>query len=241
MLEVLIRRHYREYELRGLQHLTSTGAPFAAPTTPPTATHPPGVHRRSARRAAPGSALVAALGRAGAPARRASSPSSTSTCPGPRQPETPTRGAALLADGWQVLRCRARAAGSPSPSRPGGGRPVALLHLPARPTGGHRRGPPGPRRAPDGRPADDPRAAAAVRRDPARGARRRAALRCVARDNPSDRAAGRDGPGAPARRACATSDGQVIGLPHAERAIANCREAIRRARSRPRVAGTGWT
>ena len=35
--------------------------------------------------------------------------------------------------------------------------------------------------------------------------------------------------------------GQVIGLPHAERAISNCREAIRRSARRPARPVSGWT
>ena len=36
---------------------------------------------------------------------------------------------------------------------------------------------------------------------------------------------------------CATRTGRVIALPHAERAVANCLEAIRRARAAPRRRG----
>ena len=63
-----------------------------------------------------------------------------------------------------------------------------------------RRGRPGPRRAPDGRPPTRPVAAARLRRHPHRGARGRAALRVRRQGEPGRPPAGRAGAGAPARR-----------------------------------------
>ena len=84
---------------------------------------------------------------------------------------------------------------------PGGGRPVSYFTFrPDRRRRRHRRGRPGPRRAPDGRPPAQPVAAARLRRHPHRGARGRAALRVRGPGEPGRPAARRAGPGAPARR-----------------------------------------
>ena len=63
---------------------------------------------------------------------------------------------------------------------------------------------------------------------------------CVAPDNPADQ---RLVALAQVRQLAVVrdDDGAVIALPHAERAIANCLEAIRRARAARGAAGTGST
>ena len=130
----------------------------------------------------------------------------------PDAPRAPTRWrprcATLLA---ALPLADAGAPRSRSPCAPGGGRPVHLLHLPARTA--------------TGIVEDDlvrglhpmvgqrlqPVAAAQLRRSPGcRRARGRAALPLRRPGQPGRRAAGRAGPGPRARPSCATQDGQVV-------------------------------
>ena len=115
----------------------STAGRSRSPTTRSTAgrTHlvsTVGDDRRARR---PGSALVAALADQVADrARRATRPSSTSTCTGPTRPSRRRRPRARARGRWS-RRCRSppRYAGSPSPSCPAASRAGRLLHLPPAP------------------------------------------------------------------------------------------------------------
>ena len=60
---------------------------------------------------------------------------------------------------------------------------------------------------------------------------------CVATREPHRPAAGRAGAGPPARASSATTTAPSPRLPHAERAVENCLEAIRRARVARGAAG----
>ncbi len=115
MLEVLIRRHYREHELHGL-HTFSRGRPALRrrPTTP-SMTGPPtsrrrSVRPRSSRRAAPSTRPSRPTS---GPGPRATTPSSTSTSAGRRSRSRPTRRA--TSSPGCCRRC-------PSPGRPVGSR-----------------------------------------------------------------------------------------------------------------------
>ena len=160
----------------------------------------------------------------------ARSRSSTSTWPGRtrRSRRTrPRRGCAeLLASVPFATRVRRVAIAVCPGRRPRG----LLLHLPAR-AGRDRRGRPGPRRAPDGRPPAQPLAAAQLPDHPAGRARGRAALPLRRQGQRGRPAARRARPDPPVRHRRATRTARSSRCPHAERAVASCLEAIRRARS----------
>ena len=205
MLEVLVRRHYREYDLHDLRvGARARTAPFAvADYTLDDRPDPAGLDRsapspssptrpaRSPPRSAPRSP----------PATRATRPWSTSTCTGPTRRSRRSAATEELARIVGALPFAADVRRIAVAVVPGRGPAGRLLHLPpASPTGGVGRGRPGPRRAPDGRPPAQPVAAARLRRHPHRGARGRAALRVRRPGEPRRPAAGRAGAGAPARR-----------------------------------------
>ena len=240
MLEVLIKRHYREHELHGLHDLRRRRPALRRAPTTPLDDRPTHLVSTVGRvdELAPGSALVAAVSAdeiasaaAGHRSRRRPLPVA-----GPRSPSTPTRPpSASIADRLAGLALRPGRAPRHRRRLPRRRPPGRLLHLP-------------PQLGADD-PVGGPASSAActrwsarrlnlwrlrdVRRDPARGPRGRAALRCVAPDNPADQ---RLVALAQVRQLVVVRDeaGQVIGLPHAERAIANCLEAIRRVRAAPR-------
>ena len=134
MLEVLIRRHYREYDLHDLRALDVDGRPFAvADYSLDEPADPPGLHARHGRRAGrPGRpAGHGARRRRSPPApRRRTRPSSTSTSPGPAssglRDETPGR-ADRAGRRAAVRRRRTPRRGRRLPRRRPPGR---LLHLP---------------------------------------------------------------------------------------------------------------
>ncbi len=156
MLEVLIRRHYREHELHGLHTFRAGGRPFAVAdyTLDDRPTHLTSTigaasraragqrprHGRLGRRLGPARGpslrrrpLPQLAGRAGV-ARRGEPTGSPGCCRRCRSPGTPVAS--------RSRRARWRSAG-------------LLLHLPSR-RGGPRRGPPRTRGAPDGRPPAQP-------------------------------------------------------------------------------------
>ena len=245
MLEVLVRRHYREYDLHDLRVLDVGGPPVrASPTTRSTSRpDPPGLHGRHPRRARrPGRAA----GRGDR--RRRSRPGAAGTSAvvdlylsWPDAPEPPERGQRRELRDAARRRCR-----SPRDVRrvavavcPGGGRPVGYFTFRPEPATAHgdRRGRPGPRRAPDGRPPAEPVAAARLRRHPARGARGRAALPLRRARTTRPTSGSSRWPRCASSPSSATRTAAVIALPHAERAVANCLEAIRRARAARGAAG----
>ena len=150
MLEVLIKRHYREYELHDLTP-HQRGRPLRAADylLDERPTH---LRRRSAPvdELVPGSALDAAVSTDvwSRPAR-ATSPSSTSTCTGRTSRVARRRDEELAA---MLARMPFTAgASAASPSARDDEREVGYFTF--RPAGGARRGPPRARRAPDGRAA----------------------------------------------------------------------------------------
>ncbi len=201
LLEVLIRRHYREYALQDLRALQiEAGGRSRSPTTCST-TGRPISSRRSARspnstgrQRARAHARASRLPRA-VPTSRASS---TSTCSGPTRRVIRTSARAALAGDAATDAVRARRA-------PRRGRRVHRRRTPGRvlhlPSGRDRadRGPARARPAPDGRPAAGSVAAAQLRHQAHRGARGRAALPLHREGQPGRPAAGRDGAGARAR------------------------------------------
>ena len=202
MLEVLIKRHYREHELHGLHTFVAGGRPFADRRLHPRRpTHPPHVDDRrtspSSRRAAPSTRPSRPTC---GPGPRATTPSSTSTSAGRRSRESPDEASD----------------GSPAPA-------AGPALRPGRPAGRRRRrapagagpsptSPSAPARAPSSRTAS----CAACTRWSAAGSTSGACTafdvtrleapedvllyECVARDNPEDRRLVAPGPGAPGRR-----------------------------------------
>ncbi len=243
MLEVLIRRHYREHDLHDLGLGGRRGPDLRHRRLHPRRpAHPPGVDRRHVRRdrrrrRAPSSSRsrseVAARARRPAGRRRplpATGPRLPSDVGGDDAPSWPTSSG--------PCRSSPTYAASWSPSRPGAGRPVDLLHLPAGAAPGWRlRGRPGARRAPDGRPPAQPLAAPELPPDPA-STRPRTCCSTSAWPRTTRRTAGWSRwPRSVSSPSSATTSGAVVGLPHAERAVENCLEAIRRTRTARGSAG----
>ena len=127
MLEVLARRHYREYALHDLRSIeggvdgaTARAARVSSPTTASTSARPawsprsaptpscPTPQARWRRRSAP----------TWPPGPRATTPWSTSTCTGPTRPRTPTRPVVPWVRSWRRCRSPATYGGSPSPCAP---------------------------------------------------------------------------------------------------------------------------
>ena len=134
------------------------------------------------------------------PRRRSRGGASTSTCTGPTPRSRRSRPA--RSSPASSARCPSPTtyAGSRWRSAPARDRPVNYFtYRPAR-RRRRRRGRPGPRRAPDGRPPARPVAAARLPRHPHRGARGRAPLRVRGAGEPRRPPARRPGPGPPARR-----------------------------------------
>ncbi len=242
MLAVLIKRHYREYQLRDLHEVSVDGRPFASAdyTTDRRPTHLVSTVGRFDE-LAPGSGLVTALA-----AEIASAPAGHRSVVDlylswPETPENADQASALIADRLAGLGLAREGSRLTVATCPGAGRPVGYFVF--RPQPG----------------ADDPDQALTedtlVRGVHPMVARRMTLgrlrefdvtrldapddvllYRCVAPDNPSDQ---RLVAMAQVRQLAVVRDeaGQVIGLPHAERAISNCREAIRRVRAAAGAAG----
>ena len=237
MLEVLVRRHYREFDLHDLRTIEN-GRPFVVADYTlddrPTRAGLDGRHHgRAGRR----------LRWAGQPRSRPTSPSdapvtrpsSTCTCTGPRPRSRPTRPAS--SSGRWSRRCRSPTTYAGSRSRCA---PAAAVRSATTPSG--------------------PPTAGVVEDDLIRGVHPMVGRRlnlwrlrnfdvtrieapedvllyeCVARENPADR---RLVALAQVRQLAVVRDeeGRVTGLPHAERAVENCLEAIRRARVSRGAAG----
>ena len=242
MLAVLIKRHYREYQLRDLHEVSVDGRPFASAdyTTDRRPTHLVSTVGRFDE-LAPGSGLVTALATeiASAPAGHRSVVDLYLSWP--ETPENADQASALIADRLAGLGLARKGSRVTVATCPGAGRPVGYFVF--RPQPG----------------ADDPDQALTedtlVRGVHPMVARRMTLgrlrefdvtrldapddvllYRCVAPDNPSDQ---RLVAMAQVRQLAVVRDerGQVIGLPHAERAISNCREAIRRVRAAAGAAG----
>ena len=234
MLEVLVRRHYREHDLHDLRTVHRGGPPVRAwPTTRSTTAHPPGLHRRRRRRAGrPASALVARRRRRG---RRA-----------PDRPRGRGRPVPALAGRAGVARARPRASSPRLLARS----PFAQQRTPDR---GRRL--PG---AATARSATSP----SVPPTPAASSRTTSSAACTRWSGAGSTSGGcatSTSPGSRRPRTCCSTtasrrttpptsgssrwpqvrqlavvrdeDGRVTSLPHAERAVANCLEAIRRARA----------
>ena len=203
MLEVLVRRHYREHDLHDLRSWSRAGRDLRRRRLHARRAARPGWSRRSARSTSWPT-----------PTARSPPRSPTRWPPGtpgdeavvdlylhwPGAPDDPDEASEELADWSAPCRSPPTYAGSWSRSCPGEGRPVDYFTY--RPDAGRRgrRGRPGSWRAPDGRPAAQPLAAAQLRRHPDRRARGRAALRVRGQGEPRRPPAGRAGPGPPARR-----------------------------------------
>ena len=177
MLEVLIRRHYREYELHDLREFAVGGRPFATAdySIDDRLSHLVTTVGTVAELADPDSGLVAGADRTGRQppsrtrGRRRAVPARSGRARGAAggvgPPPRPGRRSARLPAGTALVRR----------DRTGSGSAGLVLHLPPRRRLGDR-GRQRPRRAPDGRPAADPVAAARLPDHPAGRARGRAAL-----------------------------------------------------------------
>ena len=201
MLEVLVRRHYREYELSGLRSTSSDGRPFAVadyllddrPTHLVTTVG-------SVSELVPGSALVDAVTRQVEEAAAGQESVVDLYLSWPEEPTSADDASAALRK--LVGRARRRATGATHRDRRrrGSGARPGVLHLPAHRRRRRRRRRPGARRAPDGRASAQPLASAPVHPQAARGARGRPTLsRCGAAE-PGRPTAHRARPGAPAQR-----------------------------------------
>jgi acetyl/propionyl-CoA carboxylase alpha subunit/acetyl-CoA carboxylase carboxyltransferase component len=237
MLEVLIRRHYREYELHDLREFAVDGRPFATAdyTIDDRPSHLVTTVGTLAELADPDSRLVQALSAQvdGRPAGHESV--AELYLFGPDIPEAQQEAADLLRGLLASLPVSQRVRRISLAIAPGQGRPV--WYFTYRPAGG-----------------------SVIEDDNVRGVHpmvgRRLNLwrlrdfritrldapedvllyRCVARENEADQ---RLVALAQVRQFAVVrdEDGQVTSLPHAERAIANCLEAIRRARTERGAAG----
>ena len=245
LLEVLIRRHYREYELQDLRSLQVDGRPFAVADYVldgrPTPSRLDARHVRRARRR-----------RAGWPRALADQVADRAARTSRRVVDLYLSLAGRAGRRRRVRRARLVAALRPMPfardvrrvarrrllrRRPAG----RVLHLPA----GRRRagrGRPGARPAPDGRAAAGPVAAARLRHHPHRRARGRpASTTAWPRTTPPTSDSSR-WPRCASSRCVRDDDDRVSSLPQVERAIANCVEGIRRGpRAAAAAAACRWT
>ena len=203
MLEVLVRRHYREHDLHGLRSVRARGPHVRGgrlhPRRPP---DPGGLDRRHHRRA--GRPRQRAGHRRRRRGRRPQRPVDEAVVDlyvhWPDVPESPEQASEELARIVGALPFAHDVRRVAVAVCPGGDRPVNYFtYRPARRRRG-RRGRPGPRRAPDGRPPARPVAAARLPRHPHRRARGRAPLRVRRAGEPRRPPARRPGPGPPARR-----------------------------------------
>ena len=237
MLEVLARRHYREHELHDLRTLDrrpagrSSSRDYTLDDRPTHLVTTVGTHRRAGR---PGGAAAwsTSVGRAGRrPRRRVTSRSSTSTCPGRTRRQSPDEASARL------RRAARRACRSPSEVRR-----VAVAVCPGRRPAGLATSRSGPGRTGSSRTTWS----AACTRWSAAGStcggcatsgspgwtRPRTCCSTTASPRTTRPTSGSSrSPRCASSPSSATQDGEVISLPHAERAVANCLEAIRRART----------
>src|SRR4051794_16066128 len=230
MLEVLIRRHYREHELHGLHTFVAAGRPFAVAdyTLDDRPTHLTSTIG-SVAELEPDSALDTAVS-ADVWARVEGHQSVVDLyLSWPDEPESPDEASARLAELLEALPFTKDVRRVAVATTPGGGRPISYFTF----------------RPGEGALVED-RLVRGVH--PMVGRRlnlwRLTAFdvtrleapedvllyECVARDNPEDR---RLVALAQVRQVVVLrdEDGQVTGLPHVERAIANCLEAVRRVRS----------
>jgi acetyl/propionyl-CoA carboxylase alpha subunit/acetyl-CoA carboxylase carboxyltransferase component len=230
MLEVLIKRHYREHELHGLHTFVAGGRPFAVAdyTLDGRATHLTSTIGAVAE-LAPGSALDTAVS-ADVWARPEGHQSVVDLyLSWPEEPESPDEASDRLAELLAALPFAREVRRVAVATSPGRGRPISYFTF---------------------RPADGALTEDRLVRGVHPMVGRRLNLwrltafdvtrleapedvllyECVARDNPDDR---RLVALAQVRQVVVVRDdeGQVTGLPHVERAIANCLEAIRRVRS----------
>ena len=126
MLEVLVKRHYRDHELHALSTATEEGRPFAVAdyTLEGRRTHlvsTIGLVSELVDRAARWCATSPGRWPRG---RSATSPSSTCTCPGRSSRNRPSRPRRSSPPCSRSSTSPSRSAGSRSPCAPGGGRPV---------------------------------------------------------------------------------------------------------------------
>ncbi|HYI53590.1 MAG TPA: biotin carboxylase N-terminal domain-containing protein, partial [Microlunatus sp.] len=242
MLAVLIKRHYREYQLRDLDEVSVDGRPFASAdyTTDRRPTHLVSTVGRFDE-LAPGSGLVTALA-----AQIATAPAGHRSVVDlylswPEAPDNADRTSELIAERLAGLGLAREGSRVTVATCPGAGRPVGYFIFRPRPGAAD----------PDLALTEDTLVRGVhpmVARRLTLGRLREFEVtrldapddvllyRCVAPDNPSDQ---RLVAMAQVRQLAVVRDerGQVIGLPHAERAISNCREAIRRVRAAAGAAG----
>ena len=242
MLAVLIKRHYREYQLRDLHEQTVDGRPFASAdyTTDRRPTHLVSTVGRFDE-LAPGSSLVTALA-----AQIATAPSGHRSVVDlylswPEAPQDADQVSATIAERLAGLGLAREGSRLTVATCPGAGRPVGYFIFRPRPGAAD----------PDRALTEDTLVRGVhpmVARRMTLGRLREFDVtrleapddvllyRCVAPDNPSDQ---RLVAMAQVRQLAVVRDerGRVIGLPHAERAISNCREAIRRVRAAAGAAG----
>ncbi|GAA3690166.1 biotin carboxylase N-terminal domain-containing protein [Microlunatus aurantiacus] len=242
MLAVLIKRHYREYELRDLHEVSVNGRPLAVAdyTTDRRPTHLVSTVGRFDE-LAPGSDLVATLTEQIAQAPSGHRSVLDLYLSWPEAPEDADRAAALLRERLTGLGLAHAGSRFSIATCPGAGRPIGYFIF-----------------RPEAEATDPDHAL--VEDTLVRGVHpmvgRRLTLgrlrefdvtrldapedvllyRCVAPGNEADQ---RLVALAQVRQLAVVRDehGQVIGLPHAERAISNCREAIRRVRAAAGAAG----
>ena len=204
MLEVLARRHYREYALHDLRSIEGgvdgadrprVVADYSLDERPTRLVSTIGTY---AELSDPRGALASAIGpdvaapRGGARRRGRPLPALARRARGRRRDQSRARsargGAAVRPRRTTAVRRRVRRSG------PSGG----LLRVPSRRRRRCGRGHPDPWRAPDGRSPAQPLAAPGVRRHPHRGTRGRAAVRVRGAGEPCRPAARGPGPGPPA-------------------------------------------
>ncbi|HVK36308.1 MAG TPA: carboxyl transferase domain-containing protein [Microlunatus sp.] len=242
MLAVLIKRHYREYQLRDLHEVSVDGRPFASAdyTTDRRPTHLVSTVGRFDE-LAPGSGLVTALAAEIATAHAGHRSVVDLYLSWPEAPENADRASALIAERLAGLGLAREGSRLTVATCPGAGRPVGYFVFRPQPGSAD----------PDRALTEDTLVRGVhpmVARRMTLGRLREFDVtrleapddvllyRCVAPDNPSDQ---RLVAMAQVRQLAVVRDerGQVIGLPHAERAISNCREAIRRVRAAAGAAG----
>jgi len=239
MLDVLVRRHYREYDLHGLRSFVREGRTFAVAdyVLDDRPTHLVSTEGTFAELGSPDGALVSALGDEVAARPEGHDAVVDLYVSWPEVPESPERASAELSDIVAALPFAHAVRRVAVAVCPGRGRPVTYFTY---------------------RPLAD---GGIVEDDLVRGVHPMVGRRldlwrlrdfhvtrieapedvllyeCVARDNPGDR---RLVALAQVRQLAVVRDehGRVTGLPHAERAVENCLEAIRRVRASRGAAGS---